>query len=86
MNTKRTREYSFDHVVARARERYDLEILAVDYDIICSRCRNRDRVREIGADDASGDAQEIFILEYGGVKLTAVWSRGRDRVTTLLPP
>jgi hypothetical protein len=83
--TIRDREYSFDHCVQRALERYGLKLPRDIWEAWAADCRE-------GLDlaiykNVNGDVtQTTHVLYWWGVKLIVVYEDKRDCITTLLPP
>lgn len=86
MKTNRnTKEYSRDHVIERAKQRYNIDISHQEYDKLCllakqnlSKCKQKEKNGD--------DTQYILHLEFKNVTLIVVFSENRQLVTTLLPP
>jgi hypothetical protein len=86
MKTNRnTKEYSRDHVIERAKQRYSIDISFSEYDNLCKIAKqnlHKCKQKEQNGDDT----QYILHIEFKDVTMIVVFSEKRQLVTTLLPP
>lgn len=86
-----TLEYSREHVQLRARQRYGLELTDRDYAAICARAKDfflgkEKEIQQFSVEQNGDDTQYVLVIPYQAKNLKVVFSKKRDRVTTLLLP
>ena len=93
MKTKRnSKEYSLEHVQTRAKERYQLDFSEKDYKELCDRAKrfliksSENGVSKLSEEKNGDDTQIVLSIYFKETKIIAVYSKNRDRITTLLPP
>jgi hypothetical protein len=82
--TVKDREYSFNHCVERAEQRYGLALTRQAWEDWATQCREGlDAIHR----NVNGDViQTTHVIYWWGVKIIVVYEDKRDCITTLLPP
>ncbi len=82
MKTIKDRNYSFNHVTKRLKERYDLDITMDEYNIL-----NLVTILDIPKfiEHQKGDTQFIYDIMFKKKMIRVVYSDKRNLITTVLP-
>jgi len=82
MKTIKDKQYSFNHVKKRLKERYNLDITMNEY---ANLCLSRVDHIPINVEYQKNDTQKIYDMYHKGFMVRVVYSEKRNLITTVLP-